>query len=138
MPARSTLRVIRPSDRRPDAGSGAMRREAGVSAGLVGARKIWVGYVELAPAAISAVHHHGAAESGIYVVSGHARFFTGPQLEVAHDAYAGDFVWVPPQEVHLEMNPSDDEPVRMVVARSTQKTLVFNLPMLAGWHPPVS
>lgn len=31
------LRVIRPSDRTPDVASGAMRREAAVSDGLVGA-----------------------------------------------------------------------------------------------------
>jgi uncharacterized RmlC-like cupin family protein len=130
------LRVIRPEDRAPDESSGAMVREAAASKQLVGAERIWVGYVELGPDLISAVHHHGEAESVIYVVSGRARFFTGERLDSAHDAGPGDFVWVPPHVVHVEMNADDTEPVRMVVARSTQETLVFNMPTPEGWTPP--
>ncbi len=112
-----------------------MTREAAISEPLVGARKLWLGYVELGPGLVSAAHHHGEAESGIYVVSGHARFFTGDRLERAHDARDGDFVWVPPHVVHVEMNVSATEPVRMVVARSTQEALVFNVPAPEGWTP---
>src|SRR5439155_14160272 len=97
--------------------------------------KIWVGYVELPPGMVSAVHHHGEAESAIYVVSGHARFYAGAQLDTEDEAEAGDFVWVPPQLIHVEMNAREDDPVRMVVARSTQETLVFNLPTPEGWSP---
>lgn len=113
-----------------------MLREAAISQSLTGAEKIWVGYVELGPGLQSAVHHHGEAESAIYVISGQARFFTGERLELAHEAGAGDFVWVPPHAVHVEMNASDIEPVRMVVARSTQETLVYNLPAPPGWSAP--
>lgn len=113
-----------------------MRRQGAVTTHLVGARRIWVGYVELEPGMLSAVHHHGDAESAIYVISGHARFFTGERLEYVHEARTGDFVWVPPHEVHLEMNASRRTPVRMVVARSTQEALVFNLATPPGWAPP--
>jgi len=129
------FRVIRPSDRLPDTASGAMRREAAVSDELVGAGALWFGYVELAPGAVSAVHHHGESESAIYVISGSARFWSGPELSQSHDAEAGDFVWVPPHEVHVEANRSDTEPVRMAVARSTQKAIVVNLPNPEGWPP---
>lgn len=112
-----------------------MRRQAAVAEHLVGARRIWAGYVELEPGASSAVHHHGDAESAIYIISGQARFFTGAGLEDVHEARTGDFVWVPPHEVHVEMNVSRRAPVRMVVARSTQEALVFNLPMPPGWTP---
>src|SRR2546429_8439184 len=115
------FRVIRPSDRQPDTASGAMRREAAVSDALVGAGVLWFGYVELAPGAVSAVHHHGESESAIYMISGKARFWTGSGLSEAHDAEAGDFVWVPPHVVHVETNRSDTEPVCMAVARSTQE-----------------
>jgi len=124
----SGFRVIRPSDRSPDTASGAMRREAAVSNSLVGAGALWFGYVELAPGARSAVHHHGESESAIYVISGHARFWAGPGLREPHDANAGDFVWVPPFEVHAEANRSDSEPVCMAVARSTQEAIVVHLP----------
>jgi uncharacterized RmlC-like cupin family protein len=112
-----------------------MTREAAISRALVGATRIWVGYVELGPGLVSAAHHHGEAESAIYIISGRARFYVGEKLDVARDAGPGDFVWVPPQIVHIEMNASAREPVRMVVARSTQETLVFNVPTPEGWKP---
>jgi uncharacterized RmlC-like cupin family protein len=113
-----------------------MRREAAVSRGLVGAERIWVGYVELPPGLVSALHHHGEAESAIYIISGEARFFTGERLEIEQRAGPGDFVWVAPHVAHVEMNARSDEAVRMVVARSTQETLVFNLPTPEWWRPP--
>jgi uncharacterized RmlC-like cupin family protein len=112
-----------------------MLREAAIAQATVGAEKIWLGYVELGPGLVSAVHHHGEAESGIYIISGHARFFSGARLDQSQEAHAGDFVWVPPHIVHVEMNTSASEPVRMVVARSTQASLTFNLPTPEGWHP---
>ncbi|MGH2733002.1 MAG: cupin domain-containing protein [Actinomycetota bacterium] len=131
------FRVIRPLDRIPDAASGTMRREAAISQGSVGARKLWFGYVELGPGLVSAVHHHGESESAIFLISGLARFCAGEGLEEVHDAGPGDFVWVPPHLIHVEMNRSATEPVRMVVARSTQEAIVVNLPAPAGWTPPV-
>lgn len=121
--------MIRPADRVLDAASGGMRREAAISRALVGAERLWVGYVELDPHDISAAHHHGEAESAIYIISGRARFVVD---DAVHDADPGDHVWVPPQVVHVEANLGA-EPVRMVVARSTQETLVFNVEMPPGW-----
>jgi uncharacterized RmlC-like cupin family protein len=131
----ASLRVIKAGDRCPDQASGAMLREAAIAQDTVGAQKIWLGYVELGPGLISAVHHHGEAESGIYIISGDARFYTGERLDQWQDAHGGDFVWVPPHVVHVEMNTSSEQPVRMVVARSTQETLTFNLPTPEGWEP---
>src|SRR5439155_4979688 len=91
------LRVVRPADRVPDVASGAMIREAAIAQTVVGSQKIWVGYVELPPGLVSSVHHHGEAESGIYIISGRARFYAGERLDEMQEAEAGDFVWVPPQ-----------------------------------------
>jgi len=129
--AAGDLRVVRPADRVLDQASGGMRREAAVSRALVGAERIWLGYVELDPGDISAAHHHGEAESAIYLISGQARFVTEGGT---HDAEAGDVVWVPPHVVHVEVNRSWSETVRMIVARSTQQTLVFNVDMPDGWR----
>jgi uncharacterized RmlC-like cupin family protein len=134
-PQTGTLRVIKAGDRCPETASGAMLRESAIAQSTVGAQKIWLGFVELGPGLISAVHHHGEAESGIYIISGNARFFSGDRLDEAQEAHSGDFVWVPPHLVHVEMNTSPSEPVRMVVARSTQDALTFNLPTPDGWHP---
>src|SRR5438270_9768181 len=105
-PRTGGLRVVRSGDRCSEAASGAMLRQGGIAQETVGAEKIWLGYVELGPGLISAVHHHGEAESGIYIISGHARFYAGDALDKAQDANAGDFVWVPPHVVHVEMNMS--------------------------------
>jgi uncharacterized RmlC-like cupin family protein len=125
--AEQRLRIIRERDRRPDTASGAMVREAAISRGIVGAEAIWVGYVELPPGMSSAAHHHGECESAIYVISGKARFRSGDQYRDAEVAEPGEFVWVPPQVPHIEENVSSSEPVRMIVVRSTQETLVVNL-----------
>jgi uncharacterized RmlC-like cupin family protein len=129
------VRVIRAADRLPDVASGAMVREAAIARGTVDAEKLWMGWVELGAGLVSAVHHHGEAESGIFIVSGHARFYSGADLAGVFDAHEGDFIWVPPNLIHVEQNASDREPVRMVVARSTQETLVFNVDAPAGWQP---
>src|SRR5438445_8994271 len=134
-PTTGTLRVIRSAERSPDKVSGSILDEAAIAERTDGAQKIWLGYVELGPGLVSAVHHHGEAESGIYIISGDARFFSGDQLDQAQEAHTGDFVWVPPNMVHVEMNTSQSEPVRMVVARSTQASLTFNLPTPEGWQP---
>ncbi len=134
--SKSGFRIVRPEDRTPDMASGAMLREAAISGDLVGAQKLWVGTVELPPGALSAVHHHGDSESAIYLISGHGRFCAGDELDEVFDAHAGDFVWVPPNVPHVEINASDTEPVRMVVVRSTQEAVVVNLATPAGWTLP--
>src|ERR671927_1838188 len=132
------LRVVRPDARCAELCSGAMLREGGIAQETVGAQHIWLGYVELGPGLVSAVHHHGEAESGIYIISGQARFYSGERLGKVTPAQAGDFVWVPPHLVHVEQNVSSTEPVRMVVARSTQANLTFNLPTPENWAPEPS
>jgi uncharacterized RmlC-like cupin family protein len=129
------LRVISPAERQPDTASGAMLRMAAISKQVCGAERIWVGYVELGPGLVSAAHHHGEAESAIYIISGQARFYSGEGLADKHDAGPGDFIWVAPGALHIEMNAGQGEPVRMIVARSTQETLVFNVATPPGWTP---
>jgi uncharacterized RmlC-like cupin family protein len=133
----AALRVIKPADRRPDVASGSMVREVAISEPTVGAAHLWVGHVELGPGMVSSVHHHGEAESGIYLISGRARFVCGEALDDVMDAEAGDFIWVPPRVVHVEINPSESEPALAVVVRSLQDNLVFNLPTPEGWVPPL-
>jgi uncharacterized RmlC-like cupin family protein len=134
--ALESLRVIKPGDRSADVASGSMIREAAISGSTVGANRLWLGYVELPAGLVSAVHHHGEAESGIYLISGRARFVCGEALDEVHDAEAGDFIWVAPFAVHVEINPSEGEITRAVVARTLQDNNVFNLPTPEGWSPP--
>lgn len=122
------VRVVRPDERdRSTAQTAGMQREAGVAASTVGAEKIWVGYVTMAPGAKSGAHHHGAVESSIYIISGRARFRFGPKLEQSVEAGPGDFIYVPPEAVHQEINLSGDEPIEMIVARDGQENVVVNV-----------
>ena len=122
------LRVVRPHERdRSTAQTPGMQREAGVAATTVGAQKLWVGYVTMAPGAKSGAHHHGPVESSIYIISGRARFRFGPRLEHSAEAGPGDFIYVPPEAVHQEINVDANEPIEMIVARDGQENVVVNV-----------
>jgi uncharacterized RmlC-like cupin family protein len=108
-----------------------MQRYAAISGGLTGSQRLWMGGNTVAPGQKSADHHHGEADSGIYVVSGHPRFaFLVDGAERHIDAGPGDFIYVPAWVPHREENPSADEEAVVVLARSTPEEIVVNLPSL--------
>ena len=105
-----------------------MRRYAAISGGLTGSRRLWMGGNTVRPGEASDDHHHGEADSGIYVVSGHPRFtFLADGVETSIDAGPGDFIYVPAYVPHREENPSGDEDAVVVLARSTPEEIVVNL-----------
>jgi uncharacterized RmlC-like cupin family protein len=113
--------------------TGGMQRSAAISGDLVGARDLWMGRTVVLPGASSGDHHHGASETGIYVVSGRPVFvFRDPDSGslVRLETSPGDYVWVPPHVPHREENPSPDTEAVVVIARSTQEAIVVNVPSL--------
>jgi uncharacterized RmlC-like cupin family protein len=104
-----------------------MTRMAAINAARAGAEKLWAGTVEIQPDAKTGAHHHGALESVIYVVSGHARMRWGERLEFTAEAGPGDFIYVPPYVPHQEINASPDSHLSCVVVRSGQEAVVVNL-----------
>ena len=52
----------------------------------------------------------------------------GADLALSVDTEAGDFIYVPPQTVHVEENLSDTEPAELIVARNSAEYLVVNAP----------
>jgi uncharacterized RmlC-like cupin family protein len=125
----SGIKVVRPQDRDCNtAQTTGMVREAGVSTQTTGAQTVWSGYVKTPPGLKSGVHHHGDCESAIYVISGRVRFSWGDKLQYAQECGPGDFLFVPPNEVHMEENLSDSEPVEFVVSRGCTEMLVVNVP----------
>jgi uncharacterized RmlC-like cupin family protein len=113
-----------------------MRRYEAISGKLGGSRKIWMGESHVAPGMVSADHHHGEAETGIYVVSGHPVFvFLEDDAERRVQTGPGDYVYVPPYVPHREENPSVDEEAVVVLARSTQEGIVVNLVSLRAAVP---
>jgi uncharacterized RmlC-like cupin family protein len=113
-----------------------MRRFEAISGKRSGSRKIWMGKTHVAPGMVSGDHHHGEAETGIYVVSGRPVFvFLEDGAERRVQTGPGDYIYVPPYVPHREENPSPDEEAVVVLARSTQEGIVVNLPSLRAEVP---
>ena len=133
-PAHPNLKHVRADQIDADtAQSSGMQRFAAISNAKVGATRLWMGQTHVRPATRSADHHHGEAETAIYVVSGNPEFVfldeqTGEEKRVR--AAPGDYVFVPPFTPHREENNDPDVDAVVVLARSTQEAIVINLPSL--------
>jgi uncharacterized RmlC-like cupin family protein len=115
--------------------SGMTRLEA-ISGKTVGSEKLWMGETHVAPSTSSGDHHHGEAETAIFVVSGSPRFvFVEDGVERVLQTSPGDYVFVPPYTPHREENTSPDMPAVVVLARTTQEAIVVNLPSLWASDP---
>lgn len=112
-----------------------MNRAAAIDYARVGAQKLWAGTVTIHANAKTGAHHHGALESVIYIVRGHARMRWGEQLEFVAEAGPGDFIYVPPYVPHQEINASTDEPLECVLVRSDNEAVVVNLDIAAVETP---
>ena len=128
------LRHVRADDL--DAGTAqtpGMQRFAAISNASVGSQHLWMGQTHVHPSTRSADHHHGEAETAIYVLSGNPEFVfldeaSGEQTRLR--AAPGDYVFVPPYTPHREENNDPDVEAVVVIARSTQEAIVINLPSL--------
>ncbi len=110
-----------------------MTRLEAISGKTVGSEKVWMGQTHVAPHTNSGDHHHGEAETAIYIVSGRPSFvFAEGDEEIRFDTEPGDYIFVPPYVPHREENPTGEEAV-VVIARSSQEGIVVNLPSL--WTP---
>jgi uncharacterized RmlC-like cupin family protein len=110
-----------------------MTRLEAISGASCGSEKLWMGQTHVAPGVNSGDHHHGPAETAIYVVSGRPVFvFAEGSQEIRLAAEPGDYIFVPPFAPHREENPGPEEAV-VVIARSSQEGIVVNLPSL--WPP---
>lgn len=110
-----------------------MQRYEAISGKSVGSAKLWMGQTHVQPGARSSDHHHGEAETAIYVLSGNPEFvFLDPEsgAERRIRARAGDYIFVPPYTPHREENNDPSQEAVVVLARSTQEAIVINLPSL--------
>ena len=122
------IKVVRPSERFSGVvQSGAMQREAGVAPETTGSTNIWSGWVTTPAGLKSSVHHHGDCETALYVIQGRALFRFGEKLEHEVEVGPGDFLFVPPYEIHQEENLSDTEPCELIVSRGCSGILTVNV-----------
>ena len=120
---------VTPADRRTAIGQHpGMERSIAVSGPTVGSHRLYSAVVSTAPGDRTRIHHHGGCETSIYVLSGVASYSWGPTgLEHAFDAVAGDFVYIPAGEIHVEANASDTEPLVVVLTRNCPDSHVVYL-----------
>jgi uncharacterized RmlC-like cupin family protein len=111
---------ITPADRPTGVGQHpAMERSVAISADTIGSTNLYSAVVTTAPGERTRVHHHGDCETSIYIVAGRADYSFGPTgVEQRFSAEAGDFVYIPAGEVHVEANVSESEPLVVVVTRN--------------------
>jgi uncharacterized RmlC-like cupin family protein len=123
------IHVIRPAEF--DTGTAqtpGSERLAAISPALGIGASIWGGLFEVEPGARTGIHHHGEQETIAFVLSGVSEIRWGARGEFAARAEAGDFIHVPAFLLHMEINPSELQPFRWVVVRSTATPIVVNLP----------
>jgi uncharacterized RmlC-like cupin family protein len=120
---------ITPTERATSTGQNAdMERSIAVSADTVGSVGLYSSVVTTEPAGRTRIHHHGECETSIFIVSGQARYTWGPTgLEEAMDARAGDFIYIPAGEIHVEENASATEPLVVVLTRNCPGSVVHYL-----------
>lgn len=111
---------ISPADRVTTVGQHpGMERSIAISQPTVGSEGLYSSIVSTAPGDKTRIHHHGACETSIYIVSGNARYTWGPTgLEQETSAAAGDFIYIAAGEIHVEENASATEPLVVVLTRN--------------------
>jgi uncharacterized RmlC-like cupin family protein len=77
------------------------------------------------PGTVSGAHHHGDAETGVYILSGRTRIYYGESYKEYVELESGDLMYVPPFIPHIERNMGT-EPVEFVVVR-IPRNIVINL-----------
>ena len=120
---------IRPSDRHTTVGQHpGMERSIAISRPTVGSDRLYSSIVSTAPGDKTRIHHHSDCETSIYILSGRARYTWGPTgLEHEMTADAGDFMYIPAGEVHVEENGSTTEPLVVVLTRNCPDSHVVYL-----------
>ncbi len=120
---------ITPADRQTTVGQHpGMERSIAISASTVGSSRLYSSVVSTAPGDRTRIHHHGECETSIYIVSGDASYTYGPTgVEHGFEAAAGDFIYIPAGEVHVEANASDLDPLVVVLTRNCPDSHVVYL-----------
>jgi uncharacterized RmlC-like cupin family protein len=117
---------VTPEQRRTGTGQTAdMERSIAISASATGSQRLYSSIVTTAPGRRTRIHHHGPCETSIYILSGQARYTWGPTgLDHAMSAGAGDFIFIPAGELHVEENASATDPLVVVLSRNCPESHV--------------
>ncbi|HVU13670.1 MAG TPA: cupin domain-containing protein [Phototrophicaceae bacterium] len=99
-------------------------REFGVSASTTGSQSLSMAFGKV-PAGSKSKRHYHPFETAVYVISGKARSFFGPNDEHWEDVSAGDFVYIPAGMIH-STEALGDEPVEYILARAAPEDIAIS------------
>ncbi|MCC6802295.1 MAG: cupin domain-containing protein [Anaerolineae bacterium] len=99
-------------------------REFGVSAATSGTQHLSMA-VGIVPAGSKSKRHYHPFETAVYVISGSARAFFGPNDERWEDVSAGDFIYIPAGLIH-STQATGDTPVEYILARAAPEDIAIS------------
>ncbi len=98
--------------------------EFGVSAATSGSQQLSMAFGIVPPHTKSSRHYH-PFETAVYVISGSARAYFGPNDERSGAVSAGDFIYIPAGMIHSTENMGDS-PVEYILARAAPEDVVLS------------
>jgi uncharacterized RmlC-like cupin family protein len=101
-----------------------MRRVAAVDQASCESDRLWVGVVTVEPQTSTGAHHHGDCDSVVCVTGGRIAIRWGDRLQNRAEAGPGDFIYIPANLVHQEINESESDAVDSIVIRSGDNVVV--------------
>jgi uncharacterized RmlC-like cupin family protein len=90
----------------------------GICTETVGSHGIWFGKITMPPGTRTKAHVHEGHETAMYVLSGEADLWSGPNLQTHDVIRAGDYLYIPAGISHVAVNRSRTEPLVVIAART--------------------
>ena len=113
---------IGPDDMEEAAGTKGLHRKMALAG-----EGFWIGIATADPAAASGWHHHIDNDTLVYLIDGTLRIEFGEDGDRHAEASEGEFLHVPPNTIHREVNPASSQTHALVI-RVGEGEPVVNVP----------
>ena len=99
-------------------------REFGISASTTGSQHLSMAF-GMVPAGSKSKRHYHPFETAVYMISGKARAYFGPNDERWEDVSAGDFIYIPAGMIHSTENTGDTD-IEYILARAAPEDIAIS------------
>jgi len=99
-------------------------REFGISASTTGSQHLSMAF-GMVPAGSKSKRHYHPFETAVYMISGKARAFFGPNDERWEDVSAGDFIYIPAGMIHSTENIGEGV-IEYILARAVSEDIAIS------------
>src|SRR5215470_15558123 len=115
--------IIHPSDTVNKSDHGLVR-EFGISASTTGSQHLSMAF-GMVPAGSKSKRHYHPFETAVYMISGKARAYFGPNDERWEDVSAGDFIYIPAGMIHSTENTGEGV-IEYILARAAPEDIAIS------------